>query len=101
MADRIVQLEGGKIVAQGDFESLKATLSLMKTVLDEPGIKNVNHGEVQGDTDKFVNGVNLEKQEEDKKRGIVPLKVYLEYLRYGASLFVLLAVPMLYFSGGG
>ena len=104
VADRIVLLEGGTIATQGNLETLKTTLPLTESVHDEPGIKDnemVGNVELWGDTGKSIEGVNLEEEEEERKRGIVPLKVYLEYFLYGASPFILLLVPVVYFSGGG
>ena len=106
-ADRIVQLEGGSILAQGNFESLKTTLPLTRPDEDAPGInddrKAVDHDEIWGGTGtgKPVKSVDLEEDEEDRERGSVSFKVYLQYLLYGASPCILLAVPALYFSGAG
>ena len=103
-ADRIIQLEAGSILAQGNLETLKNTLAFEEFVHEEPGkqdMKIVDDGEVWGCSGKFVECANLEKEEEDQKRGSVSLKVYLKYLLYGASPCILFAVPILYFSGAG
>ena len=101
MVDRIVQLKEGRILAQGNFETLKTALSLIESVQGIEDGKIVDHSEVWGDTGKFLEGVNLGKEEEDRKRGMVSLKVYLSYLLYGASPFVVLAVLVMYFTGAG
>ncbi len=97
-------MEGGTIVAQGSFEALKTTLPLKGSSFDEPSAKDnkiVGQREVWGHDGKFVEGVNLQEEEEDRKSGRISLKVYLEYLLHGASGFILFVVPMLYFSGAG
>jgi ABC-type multidrug transport system ATPase subunit len=103
-AAHIVQLEGGTIVAQGSFEALKTTLPLKGSILDEScarGSKIVGQREVWSHDGKDVEGVNLQEEEEDRKSGSVSLKLYLEYLLHGASPFILVLVPVLYFSGAG
>ncbi len=97
-------MEGGTIVAQGSFEALKTTLPLESSSLDEPCAKDnkiVGQREVWGHDGKNEQGVNLEEEQEDRKSGSVSLKLYLEYLLHGASPFILLVVPVLYFSGAG
>jgi hypothetical protein len=102
MADRIVQLgEGGVIAFQGNFETFKTTLPLGESVADEASLKNGNQQEVWADNKKSVEGVNLEQEEEERRRGTVSLKVYLRYLLHGASPLIVLLVPVLYFSGVG
>jgi hypothetical protein len=102
MADRIVQLgEGGVIAFQGNFETLKNTLPLDGSVVDDTSPKDGKQRDVWADNKESVEGVNLEQEEEDRKSGTVSLKVYLKYLLHGASPFIVLLVPMFYFSGAG
>ena len=103
MADRIVQLgEGGVILTQGSYETFKTTLPLNVSLEDDTSPKDrVDRRELWGDNEEFVEGVNLEKEEEERKSGTVSLKFYVEYLLHGASPFIALLVPVLYISGAG
>ena len=104
LADRIVQLDRGTIAVQGDFETLKTKLPLTEPAPVELGVKDreiVDHDEVWSRTEKTMKCANMKEEEEDRKRGLVSLKVYLKYLLHGASPLILVFFLVVYFSGAG
>ena len=84
MADRIVQLEGARILDQGNFKTLETTLPSGELVHNEPSIQDIkkgNDGEIWKDAKEIGESANLEKEDEDRRRGSVSLKVYLKTLK--------------------
>jgi hypothetical protein len=97
-------LDRGTIAVQGDFETLKTKLPLTEPAPVELGVKDreiVDHDEVWGRTEKTMKCANMKEEEEDRKRGLVSLKVYLKYLLHGASPLILVFFLVVYFSGAG
>ena len=103
-ADHIVHLNGGIITRQGDFQELKAELSLAESDLTHqqralPDGKNAE--EVWHDSCKPGGGETLEEQVEERKVGRVSFSVYREYFSYGASALALCIIALVFLSGQG
>ena len=101
-ADHLVHVEEGRIVNQGDFEAMKPTLQMMMSNLDQRSTKeSKNEHAVWSAIGESSGGVNLEEERENRQSGRVSLKLWFEYFHHGASLFFLILIPVLYFSGAG
>ena len=101
-ADHIVHLNGGIITRQGDFQDLKAELSLAESDWDQKrALRDGKAEEVWHDPCKPGGGETLEEQVEERKVGRVSFSVYKEYFSYGASALALCIIALVLFSGQG
>ena len=107
-ADHIVKLDRGKIVAQGDPESMKKYFNQIEFDMGQHDVISVQ--ESRKTTDKNFDEEMAEDEqmteilreaEEGRVIGYVSLKVYWEYFKSGVPVFVLLLVAVIFCAGKG